>query len=105
MAEIGSAAGRSSAARQPDRDCGFCPRLAAFREVQRRPFPERHNASVHSFGGWDAPLLSVGLAPGLRGSNRPGGPFPGDYAGELLYPTLIRYGFARGRYGAEPNDG
>ncbi len=43
-------------------------------------------------------LLIVGLAPGLRGANRTGRPFTGDYAGDLLYPTLIEFGFARGDY-------
>lgn len=58
-----------------------------------------------SFGPGDARLLIVGLAPGLRGANRTGRPFTGDYAGDLLYPTLIRHGFARGEFGADPDDG
>jgi uracil-DNA glycosylase family 4 len=49
--------------------------------------------------------LIVGLAPGLRGANRTGRPFTGDYAGELLYPTLLRFGFAVGAFGASPDDG
>ena len=53
----------------------------------------------------DACLLVVGLAPGLRGANRTGRPFTGDYAGELLYRTLIAHGFASGRYEARPDDG
>jgi uracil-DNA glycosylase family 4 len=47
----------------------------------------------------------VGLAPGLRGANRTGRPFTGDYAGDLLYETLIAYGFATGVYSARPDDG
>ena len=58
-----------------------------------------------SFGPEDAQLLIVGLAPGLRGANRTGRPFTGDYAGDLLYPTLIRHGFAKGSFGAEADDG
>ena len=58
-----------------------------------------------AFGPVDAPLLIVGLAPGLRGANRTGRPFTGDYAGDLLYATLIEYGFARGPYAAHPEDG
>ncbi len=58
-----------------------------------------------SFGDPAARLLVVGLAPGLRGANRTGRPFTGDYAGELLYPTLLRFGFARGNYAARPDDG
>ncbi len=68
-------------------------------------FPDWHNAPVPSFGLPDAPLLIVGLAPGLRGANRTGRPFTGDYAGDLLYPTLIRHGFASGAFGASADDG
>ncbi len=91
--------------RAPVRFCSRCPRLAALRDEQRRVHPDWHNAPVPSFGTDDARLLIVGLAPGLRGANRTGRPFTGDYAGELLYPTLIKFGFARGRYGAAPDDG
>jgi uracil-DNA glycosylase family 4 len=45
------------------------------------------------------------LAPGLRGANRTGRPFTGDYAGDLLYSTLIKFGFAQGEYQARPDDG
>jgi uracil-DNA glycosylase family 4 len=60
---------------------------------------------VPSFGPRDARVLIVGLAPGLQGANRTGRPFTGDYAGVLLYETLARYRFARGQYGAHPDDG
>src|SRR3546814_4635483 len=89
----------------PDRDCPHCPRLAAFRHANRAAFPAFHNAPVSSFGSVDARLLIVGLAPGLRGANRTGRPFTGDYAGDLLYPTLLAFGFASGRYGQDPADG
>ncbi len=89
----------------PDRDCPLCPRLAAFRAANRAAAPDWHNAPVPSFGGSDARLLVVGLAPGLKGANRTGRPFTGDFAGELLYSTLIKFGFAAGRYGADPADG
>ena len=89
----------------PDRDCDNCPRLAAFREEHRAAEPEWHNAPVPSFGGLDARLLIVGLAPGLRGANRTGRPFTGDFAGDLLYATLGDFGFARGSYDATPGDG
>jgi uracil-DNA glycosylase len=91
-------------AARPDRDCPLCPRLAGFREVQRRAHPEWFNAPVPSFGDDDAELLIVGLAPGLRGANRTGRPFTGDYAGELLYATLRKFGFAQGTYGARRDD-
>jgi uracil-DNA glycosylase len=92
-------------AREPDPDCSFCPRLATFRDSLRSAQPEWHNAPVPTFGALDARLLVVGLAPGLRGANRTGRPFTGDSAGDLLYETLIEFGFARGAYGASIDDG
>ncbi len=92
-------------AREPDPDCSFCPRLAAFRDSLRAAQPEWHNAPVPTFGALDARLLVVGLAPGLRGANRTGRPFTGDSAGDLLYETLIEFGFAAGAYGASIDDG
>jgi uracil-DNA glycosylase family 4 len=89
----------------PGRDCPRCPRLAAFRETWRAQEPEWFNAPVDSFGPPQAPVLIVGLAPGLRGANRTGRPFTGDYAGDLLYATLSEFGFARGRYQASADDG
>lgn len=89
----------------PNLNCDLCPRLAEFRETNRQKFPDWHNAPVPSFGDIDAGLLIVGLAPGLRGANRTSRPFTGDYAGQLLYPTLQKYGFARGTYDEEANDG
>ena len=90
---------------QPPRDCALCPRLAAFRERHRVAEPGWHNAPVPSFGPLDARLLVVGLAPGLRGANRTGRPFTGDYAGDLLYATLAAFGFATGRYDRRADDG
>ncbi|HEY0292265.1 MAG TPA: uracil-DNA glycosylase [Hansschlegelia sp.] len=88
----------------PSRDCPLCPRLVAFREEQRAKRPDWHNAPVASFGLVGSRLLIVGLAPGLQGANRTGRPFTGDYAGELLYATLIKFGFAEGRFEARPDD-
>jgi uracil-DNA glycosylase len=90
---------------QPDRDCPLCSRLAQFRRTQRSLFPDWHNAPVASFGSEDVRLLIVGLAPGLRGANRTGRPFTGDFAGVLLYATLSKFGFARGSYGERADDG
>ncbi|MDN4988998.1 uracil-DNA glycosylase [Bradyrhizobium sp. WYCCWR 13022] len=89
----------------PDRDCPLCPRLVAFREANRAREPLWHNAPVAPFGDISARLLIVGLAPGMQGANRTGRPFTGDYAGDLLYATLLEYGFAKGRYQARPDDG
>jgi uracil-DNA glycosylase family 4 len=90
---------------QPGRDCPLCPRLVAFRERQRAAHADWHNAPVPSFGSPEARLLIVGLAPGLQGANRTGRPFTGDWAGDLLYETLIGFGFARGTYDERPDDG
>lgn len=90
---------------EPARDCAYCPRLAAFRAANRAAFPDFFNAPIPAFGSLDARLLIVGLAPGLKGANRTGRPFTGDYAGDLLYATLLKFGFARGTYDKRPDDG
>ena len=86
------------------RDCALCPRLVSFREEWRERQPEWFNAPVASFGPKSARLLIVGLAPGLQGANRTGRPFTGDYAGDLLFPTLMEFGFATGRFEARVDD-
>lgn len=90
---------------EPPSDCVLCPRLASFRSDNRAANPTWHNAPVASFGSSSAPLLIVGLAPGMKGANRTGRPFTGDFAGDLLYATLLHLGLARGTYRAEPDDG
>jgi uracil-DNA glycosylase len=92
-------------ASEPGHDCPRCPRLVAFRQEWRAREPAWFNGPVPAFGSVDARLLIVGLAPGLRGANRTGRPFTGDYAGDLLYATLLEFGFARGTYAARPDDG
>jgi uracil-DNA glycosylase family 4 len=94
-----------TAATDPDPNCPLCPRLAEFRAQARAREPDWFNAPVLPFGDPDARLLIVGLAPGLKGANRTGRPFTGDYAGDLLYATLLEYGFAKGTYQARPDDG
>jgi uracil-DNA glycosylase family 4 len=89
----------------PPADCALCPRLADYRQANRAAHPEWFNAPVPSFGALDARLLIVGLAPGVRGANRTGRPFTGDFAGELLYRTLLHFGLAQGGYRADPRDG
>jgi uracil-DNA glycosylase family 4 len=89
----------------PPRDCAQCARLAAFRVANRAKYPDFANSPVESFGGGDARLMIVGLAPGLKGANRTGRPFTGDYAGDLLYATLSEFGLARGTYDRRPDDG
>jgi uracil-DNA glycosylase family 4 len=90
---------------EPPKLCERCPRLVAFRNLNRTKAPDWYNGAVPSFGEGAARLLIVGLAPGLNGANRTGRPFTGDYAGELLYGTLLKFGFAKGRYGARIDDG
>lgn len=90
---------------EPPRDCPLCPRLAEFRARNAALEPGWYNGAVPSFGDEAARLLIVGLAPGLKGANRTGRPFTGDFAGELLYGTLTAFGFASGQYHADPADG
>ncbi len=89
----------------PPRDCPLCPRLVAYRASNQQANPAWFNGPVPSFGSADAQLLVVGMAPGVKGANRTGRPFTGDHAGLLLYQTLLQFGFAKGEYGADPNDG
>lgn len=102
-----SAAQPVSVTADPPRDCPACPRLAAFRDQWRLAEPGWFNAPVPTFAAPDetVAVLVVGLAPGLRGANRTGRPFTGDYAGDLLYATLTARGLARGRFAASPDDG
>lgn len=90
---------------EPHRDCDLCARLVEFRHAARKRDASWHNAPVPSFGASSARLLIVGLAPGLQGANRTGRPFTGDYAGDLLYATLNKFGFANARFEARPDDG
>jgi len=90
---------------EPPKNCPLCPRLVAYRNANARAEPNWFNGAAPSFGEVDARLLIVGLAPGRTGANRTGRPFTGDYAGDLLYGTLKKLGFAEGEYRADPNDG
>ena len=89
----------------PGRNCQKCPRLAAYRQANRAAQPDWHNAPVESAGPLGARLLIAGLAPGVKGANRTGRPFTGDFAGDLLYSTLLKFGFARGVYRRAADDG
>jgi uracil-DNA glycosylase family 4 len=92
------------AAIEPPRDCPLCPRLVAFREDLRVQHPDWWNAPVHCFGDPEAWLAIVGLAPGMHGANRTGRPFTGDFAGVLLYQTLLKFGLAEGRFEERADD-
>ena len=90
---------------EPSSECDLCPRLAAFRQENRLAHGDFFNAPVPGFGSLTSRLLIVGLAPGLKGANRTGRPFTGDFAGDLLYATLGQFGFADGAYDKTPDDG
>ncbi len=87
------------------KDCPLCPRLVEFREENRVRLPDGFNGAVPSFGDPSGRLLILGLAPGLKGANYTGRPFTGDYAGDLLYATLLKLGLASGQYDSRPDDG
>ena len=90
---------------QPNIKCGKCRRLYKFRLKNAKKYTDWHNAPVASFGDINGRLLIVGLAPGLRGANKTGRPFTGDWAGDLLYATLEKFNFTKGQYGASVEDG
>lgn len=86
------------------RDCPLCPRLVRFREECRAEHPGWWNSPVPAWGDPQAWLAVVGMAPGKGGANRTGRPFTGDFAGDLLYATLLKFGLGTGTYRADPAD-
>ncbi|MEM6679898.1 MAG: uracil-DNA glycosylase [Pseudomonadota bacterium] len=102
---LGKGAAVAAASAEAPRDCPLCPRLVAYRQDNALAEPEWFNGAVASWGDPQARLLIVGLAPGRTGANRTGRPFTGDYAGDLLYATLLKFGFATGSYGRSAEDG
>ena len=88
----------------PPHNCPLCPRLKAFRDANRAKYPDWFNGPVPSFGPLTARILIAGLAPGLQGANRTGRPFTGDWAGDLLYATLLKHGLAKGMYDERADD-
>jgi len=89
----------------PAPDCPLCPRLADFRAENSKKLPDYFNAPVPAFGDAQPRFLIIGLAPGLHGANRTGRPFTGDWAGDLLFATLLELGLATGTYDERPDDG
>ncbi len=92
-------------ATEPPHDCPACPRLVQFREELRAELPDWWNAPVPAFGDPAAWLAVIGLAPGKHGANRTGRPFTGDFAGDLLFNTLAKFGLSSGVYGGQADDG
>jgi uracil-DNA glycosylase family 4 len=101
----GTTAARAEAPPEAPLDCPLCPRLCDFRAANKKAHPDWFNAPVPSFGDAAGRLVIVGLAPGLQGANKTGRPFTGDYAGDLLYATLAKYGFSVGQFKGRPDDG
>lgn len=89
----------------PKKDCELCPRLVEFRHGNQQKFPAYHNGPVTPFGSLEAQILVVGLAPGLNGANQTDRPFTNDYAGDILYPALKKFGLAQGNYQKRKDDG
>ncbi len=90
---------------EPPRDCPLCPRLVDYRHACQAEFPGWWNAPVPSFGDPAAAIAIIGLAPGKHGANRTGRPFTGDYAGDLLFATLAKFGLSNDSYDARVDDG
>ncbi len=90
---------------QPPHDCPLCPRLVEYRRANQLSHPDWFNGPVPSLGDRNAPILVVGMAPGVKGANRTGRPFTGDHAGVLLYDTLAKFGLSRGKFDARADDG
>ncbi len=88
---------------EPPRDCPLCPRLVAYRRENQELYPDWFNGPAllvrrpRARGCW-----SWAWPPAAQGANRTGRPFTGDYAGTLLYDTLIKYGFATGKLRGPP---
>ncbi|MFC3050759.1 uracil-DNA glycosylase [Kordiimonas pumila] len=90
---------------EPKKHCTLCPRLAAYRRENIENYPTFHNGAVSNFGPITSEILIVGMAPGLKGANQTGRPFTGDFAGNLLYSSLLQAGFAEGTFGNHAHDG
>ncbi len=89
----------------PEKTCSLCPRLKSYRDTNSLENADWYNGAVPPFGSTSAELLIIGLAPGVKGANRTGRPFTGDYAGDLLYATLAKFGFSKGTYNSSADDG
>ena len=88
-----------------DPECRRCTRLARFLDEVHTKHPSYHCRPVPPFGDRAASLVIVGLAPGMHGANATGRPFTGDYAGNLLYSTLYKFGFASRPRSVSADDG
>jgi len=89
---------------EPKKNCSICPRLVNFRKDNKEKNPSWFNSPVPSFGEISSEIIIVGLAPGLKGANKTGRPFTGDFAGDLLYQTLEKFELSNGKYMATKDD-
>ena len=89
---------------EPKKNCSKCKRLKKFRDLNKKKFPEWFNAPVPSMNKKDSEILIVGLAPGFKGANKTGRPFTGDFAGQILFNTLRKHKFLRGKYNENAKD-
>lgn len=90
---------------EPKKNCSRCKRLVAFRAENKKAYPDFFNGAVSSFGPKEAPFLIIGLAPGLKGANKTGRPFTGDFSGEMLFKCLDKMGWTNGANENHPMDG
>ena len=78
---------------EPKNNCNLCSRLVDLRKKNKILFPNFYNNRVLGTGPFSSKLLIIGLAPGLRGANRTGEVFNGDFSGNLLSNILKKYNF------------
>ena len=76
---------------EPKKNCNLCSRLVELRNKNKILFPNFFNDRVLGIGPLYSKLLIIGLAPGLRGANRTGEVFNGDFSGNLLFRFLKKY--------------
>ena len=76
---------------EPKKNCKLCPRLVDLRKNNKILFPNFYNNRVLGTGPFSSKILIIGLAPGLRGANRTGKVFNGDFSGNLLFNFLKKY--------------
>jgi uracil-DNA glycosylase family 4 len=91
--------------------CKKCPRLVKFikkisNEKRKQNMYELYwGKPVTGFGGHNAKLLILGLAPAAHGGTRTGRAFTGDKSGEFLFKCLYKAKIANQPFSENLNDG